>query len=659
MRLLSIPPMKQRLTQIAICFIFLFLSGGYGYAQQQFKWVKGGGTNEDLSSDPSSEFEQTRYLCTDQDGNVYALSQVGDNSIFADTFVRLEGAYGSDENVLLTSYTCNGQMRWAKLIASSEFECIPYGIAADNLGHIYVAGFFTNATLYIGYDTTITGLAYEDEGLIQFDTSGQFKWVRYVGDNTMASLDGSYSFGSTLTTDANNSVHFLNYMKHGVHITPTETSIGGTYELIYNTAGTMVSSNRIDLDSEWYLNSVVIDPVTNKLYASGQINQGIFGGMLTDTFFAAAFDASRHLLWQYFCGHGDDDGIVGVTLDQSKHLHFVGDAQSPTLDTTRFSFNGDSVSNTHYPYYDMAVILTTDTNGHPEWIKHFDGDLAINGLISITQLSNNKIAAAGGFEGHITDGTVGLTTMPGYGSSPYIVILDSGGNLLTIQQAYGNGTDNEAETITSDKVGNIYFGGDVTDSIFGAAIPAYYSVGGNTDFFVMKYGVDCSCTSSPLASYSDTGTHHTIGVTYTGTTTGIDSVVWNFGDGFTAIGATNTHTYAAAGTYHVCVTVYTECGMDERCGNFVVDSPTHVFVSNLAGGDIRVFPNPSKDELNVSGLQENTAYQLFSVTGVEVESGNLDQAITTIPMQNISTGVYLLELIGLSGERNMVRVVKD
>ncbi len=51
---------------------------------QQFKWVKGGGTTEDLTSAYSSESVQ--YMCTDPHGNVYALSVVGNNPIYADTF---------------------------------------------------------------------------------------------------------------------------------------------------------------------------------------------------------------------------------------------------------------------------------------------------------------------------------------------------------------------------------------------------------------------------------------------------------------------------------------------------------------------------------------------------------------------------------------------
>jgi len=301
--------------------------------------------------------------------------------------------------------------------------------------------------------------------------------------------------------------------------------------------------------------------------------------------------------------------------------------------------------------------MKTDTNGHPEWIRHYDSHSGVNSFAGVTALPNNMVAAIGTFAENVTSGAV--TFSLGSGQDPYFVIVDSAGNLQTMQQIYGDGFYNAGNFITSDKVGNIYIGGYVTDSIFGGTIAAYHSVGGNNDFFVMKYGVDCSCTSGPTAAFSDTGTHHTIGVTYTGTTSGLDSVVWSFGDGATYTGTGTTHTYAAAGTYNVCVTTYTTCGIDEHCGNFVVDSPTHVLVGSISNSIIKVYPNPARDELNVTGLNENTKYRLLSVTGVSVEEGILQIGSSSISMQGVSPGVYILEMIGEGGEKDIVRVVKE
>jgi len=551
-----------------LCCILFFLNTAFANAQQ-FKWVQGGGSTEDFTSGTEFDQEQTKFMCTDANGNIYALSQVGNYTIIADTFHR-STAYGADENIMLTSYNCNGQLRWAKLIASSGGYCIPLGIAADSLGHIDMSGTFTNDILHIGYDTTI-GLIYNMCGVIQFDTSGHFKWIRYIGNNTVATEIATGTASAYLITDGSNNIHFFPFIKSGAVLMPGDTSQYGTYEIVYSSTGTLLSATQL-FDSLWEINSAVIDPATNKLYVCGGINQYAYGPTpILDSQYAAAFDAGRSLLWKYFAGHGDDDGLGSITLDQTKHLHFCGDAQSPTLTITRFSFNGDSVSNTEYPPYEMSIIMTTDTNGHPLWIKKFVANTAINTLYSITQLPNGKIAAAGTFARVVTDGADSLETLPGYGWSPFLVVVDSTGDLQTMQQAYGDGFYNEGRVITSDKVGNIYMGGYVSDSIWAGSppIPAYYSIGGNSDFFVMKYGVDCSCMAMPAAAFTDTGTR-TIGTTYTGTTTGMDSIVWKFGDGYTSHGTTALHTYTVAGTFQLCGTVYTGCGQDSDCVDIVI-----------------------------------------------------------------------------------------
>jgi len=550
--------MKWLTTRLVLCLFTFFLNTGVLPAQQ-FKWVTGGGTDASLS--PSRLDEGTYYMCTDPNGNVYALSQVGYGPVFADTFYS--SGYSSEQNLLITSYTCNGQMRWAKLIASAD-GIVPYAITADDAGHIYVAGQYVHftGTLFIGDDTAISSEIYLGTGLIQLDTLGNFDWIRFVGTNAIATL--SDVFGGPLTVDASNNVHYFCYIKSGIPIMPGDTSAFGTYDVVYNPSGAMLSAVRLDMDSEWVLNGAVIDPATNKLYVSGQTNPGLITPSMLDSGYAAAFDASRSLLWQYFCGHGDDDALDGVVLGPDKNLYFSGASQG----TAVFSFHGDSVVGAGI----MAVIMKTDTDGNVNWIKYFyEAGTSINAFYSIALLPNYKVAAIGTFAGRTTDGTVSLSTPPGDGYSPFLVVVDSGENLLAIQQIYGDGFYNAGKAITADKVGNIYVGGEVVDSIWAGAppIPAYHTVGGNSDFFVMKYGVDCSCTSGPIAAYTETGTR-TIDVAYTGTTAGLDSVVWNFADGSTATGATASHTYTLAGTYHVCATVYTYCGRDIYCSNVII-----------------------------------------------------------------------------------------
>jgi Secretion system C-terminal sorting domain/Beta-propeller repeat/PKD domain len=641
----------KRLILFAIAFCTLF-----GAHAQQFKWVKGGGSTDALSS-PSTIQETTLFMCTDPNGNVYTLNRVGNTDIVADTFYAAS-AGGINNEILITSYNCSGQMRWAKLIANNGYGCYGDGIAADSLGNIYVAGSFDagGGYLHIGYDTTLgpPSTNYLDHGVIKLDTNGNFKWIRFVGENTWADLLEIGGNNNPLAVDANNNVHYFVWFGSGAHITPTDISISGVYDLTYNTAGSLIDTQRLDLDSDWFLMSAVIDPTTNKVYSVGQNGAGA-GGSVTDTFFAAAFDASRHQLWQYFST--GDGAVDDIAIDRAKNLYFSGAGSPFYSGETSFFFNGDSV---YAPYDVFGVVMKTDSNGTPKWIKVFGDHTSSGSLLGITMLPDEKVAATGTYAGTLHAYGTSDSLVGGSGWNPYMVYLDSSGSLLGMQAIIGDGFYNEGNCITSDKVGNVFVGGYVSDSIYAGSppIPAYHSNGGSTDFFVMKYGYDCSCTIAPTASYTDTGTSRTLHFTYTGTTTSIDSVVWSYGDGASDTGLTSVHTYATRDTYHVCVTVYTECGSDMYCSNAIVPLSS-LAAPSIAGGSVAVYPNPATDELNISGIQAVTSYRLLNITGVAIQAGTFQLGSNKLSMQQYASGMYILEMTDTTGARTVVRVVKQ
>jgi len=230
-----------------------------------------------------------------------------------------------------------------------------------------------------------------------------------------------------------------------------------------------------------------------------------------------------------------------------------------------------------------------------------------------------------------------------------------------LKSLHGDGLYNWPLSITSDKVGNVYIGGQVADSIFATNasgnIPAYYSVGGNTDFFIMKYGVDCNCTSMPVANYSDTGTGPTRGFTYTGTT-GVDSVVWDFGDGSATVNSMSnqTHTYDT-GSYEACVYAYTVCGSDMHCSRITVaHNEGIVTIQNLG---ISVYPNPATNELNITTQGAGISYRLMSITGVSLQSGLLQQGNNNVSLNGFASGMYIIEMKDSNGQVSVVRFVKD
>ena len=717
--------MNQLAKTLSFFFIAFFLCFTSLYAQQ-FQWVKGGGTIYDFSSAPGSESEQVKFMCTDANGNVYAISQIGNDPIVADTFHA--SPYGADQNILLTSYNCAGQMRWAKLIASSG-ECIPTGITTDGIGNIYVTGYFQHLTgfFHIGYDTVLSTPTYQAAGLIRLDTGGHFHWLRYVGDNTLSTDIGTGYVGGAVMLDSNNNVHFLNYMKHGVHITPSDVSVTGEYDLIYDSLGVLLSLKHFVLDSTLYILSGTIDKQSNRLYAYGYRNPAFPDSSLYT--YIAAFDTARNLIWKDTLGDPTGYGsqaFGSVIADGSGHIYVSATSDGYMI------YRNDTISPPPGAVGGyITFIMKADTAGNKEWVRQYTGN-SNPAIGAITLVTGSKVAAVGGFyESLNTLG--GPTVNAGIGTDPFFTEVDTAGNLITLRRIHGDGYDDFGYAIAADKIGNLYRGGMVADSIPDTLISAYHTAGGNTDFFVLKYGVDCSCTSMPVAAYTDTGTYvigftytgtttgldsvkwnfgdgttstsmnpiheytaigtynacvtvytscgsdlhcseitvacvsvpaasfsdtgmHTVGFTYTGVTTGIDSVVWNFGDGSTDITTNPIHTYSTAGTYTVCVTAYTSCGSDVACNVVVVNTTG---VTTLSFSNVKVYPNPVNDELNITGVGQHTTYRLLNVTGACIQQGNLKPGTNVLSLQTLANGVYILEMTGADGARHMARVVKE
>lgn len=74
-------------------------------------------------------------------------------------------------------------------------------------------------------------------------------------------------------------------------------------------------------------------------------------------------------------------------------------------------------------------------------------------------------------------------------------------------------------------------------------------------------------------------------VNFTEQTCNADTYLWNFGDGQTATTPNASHTFAAPGTYNVCLTATNECGNDMYCQTVqVVPEPEAAFAYTPASG---------------------------------------------------------------------------
>lgn len=62
--------------------------------------------------------------------------------------------------------------------------------------------------------------------------------------------------------------------------------------------------------------------------------------------------------------------------------------------------------------------------------------------------------------------------------------------------------------------------------------------------------------------------------------------------------------------------------------------------------DIRIYPNPARDQIHISGIKGNTKLELFTMDGREVMAQELngDQSFSLSSDFGLTTGIYVLRL---------------
>jgi Secretion system C-terminal sorting domain len=83
-------------------------------------------------------------------------------------------------------------------------------------------------------------------------------------------------------------------------------------------------------------------------------------------------------------------------------------------------------------------------------------------------------------------------------------------------------------------------------------------------------------------------------------------------------------------------------------------------VNNLTGSSFaKVFPNPANNLLHIHVLKPNLHYQLQNMLGITALQGELQQGESTLAIEELPSGIYLLELTDAEGQKAVVRVVKE
>ena len=624
-------------------FILLIISGKESVAQQ-YEWVTGGGSM--VAFNPSVftlSTEAVQYICTDEAKNVYVLCDVADTSVVAGSY-RSTDRHGSQTKLLLASYECNGNLRWAKTF---ESKAVVYAHGLQYYkGNLYVAGAFMGAERYFD-SMPLTGADSQRTFLARVDTAGNLIWTRFAGPKGLSNpYYDKLARAGALEIDGKGTINRFVYLNSGVQLGTYVTSNTNTYDVKYDTAGNIVGAIRLDTDTTYtfgnpenHTNARISN--SGRIYAvlKKEVN-GLRGSAL------CAFSPNGALIWDDTVAYqatGVATALMRVYYDGSNGLYVGG------LGTGgKFSFEGTQVANTFSPTDNLGVIVKVDTNGSTKWIYANESNSNYAGAPNdIVRMPDGKLMAAYAINGSVRNGSVTFPQVSTF-ITPFYTIIDTAGKLSKFGNFYSTGFASGATTFspvsyfsaaTVDAAGNIYLGGTNRDTVFTPNQLFYKSGGGVSDFFLAKYGYNCSC-QPPNASFIHQTGNATVNFTYTGTRP-VDSVVWDFGDGATSNQMNPSHVYANPNTasFTVCITVYTSCGVTISCrqlGALAIGNSTQV-------PGIQMYPNPARSFLTLEGAKGKTAHiinnmgQILAVVSVTADRQQTD-------IRSLPPGIYLVRV---------------
>ncbi|QBO59465.1 M1 family aminopeptidase [Chryseobacterium salivictor] len=105
----------------------------------------------------------------------------------------------------------------------------------------------------------------------------------------------------------------------------------------------------------------------------------------------------------------------------------------------------------------------------------------------------------------------------------------------------------------------------------------------------------------------------------------------------------NNQSFAEALTFNVASVQFNYENQIITKGSTVTKDTSILSINDTAINEIRIYPNPAKDQLSVAGITKDESYEIFSLDGKWVKSGILSSK-KSIGVNALPKGVYLLKI---------------
>ncbi|MBW7913255.1 MAG: T9SS type A sorting domain-containing protein [Taibaiella sp.] len=602
-------------------------------------------------------------MATDVNGNVYILANVKSDNI--DIAGQSKAGFG-EMDICLASFRCNGTLRWVKILGGQTADDAAISVKTDKLDGVYISvGMFRGPQYPVHIDSDSTINSNEEKVLyfIKYDTSGNLQWVRAPQPDTVTYPQQAAVID--MDVDSAGNIHALCFLPPGEYANgfvavPKFIFYGKWYQdcvLRYDRNGNFQGG--LAFDTERISGKMVWDAQSGKYYVCGFSSGSpiIMGdtSVAPGSGFIVCFNNEGKYLWNLQSKHA---GFVGrPTLDQIGNIYLSGGINGPVTDPNA-NFNGFVATNATIHGAPFIVKLNSDSRKNI-WASYGIVDAAM-GSVGAALRNSGEVILAGYFAGY-------SLSWPGYskdtlrypansGYRPLITRLNTQtGQVLGMETLANDSAESYATIAVSDGRNNVYIGGNFSNKLT-VNSKTLYTVGGETDWFVAKYGHNtCNCKNMPEPKFSYTkNSLNNITFNYTGSAH--STIEWDFGDGNTSTQTSPNHIYASGGTYTICVKVTNNCGDNTYCQ--FVDTWPNGIDEQYMNDKVKMYPNPAHDVLIIEGMDVGAKIELFDIVGrrIHYHISTLQKEI--IDVSQFRVGNYIIQMTSTDGTRVRKKVVK-
>jgi hypothetical protein len=429
-------------------FIFLFaiIFSSLNSSAQNWLWARNG-------NDPGSGAD-AYPVATDASGNVYLAGWFNQPYITFGSFF-LDHDTG---NIYLTKYDANGNLLNVMFPVGYG---MPYAVATDASGNIFMTGYFNSSTIKFGSYTLTNAGAGDDIFIVKYDPNGNVLWARGAGGA------GNFEEAYGLATDAVGNVYACGgYQSPSITFGSTTLNNYGQYDLFivkYAANGNVLWAHGAGGVGGDYAYAVSTDAAGNA-YLTGLI-QGLvmFGSYSLNSghVFLAKYDPSGNVLW---AKNSIDNGNAkpnSCITDLANNTYVTG-----YFTTAKIIFYPDTLFNT-VAGRDELFLAKYNSSGNLLWAKSARGN-AYDGGYAVATNSIGNLYLSGYYGTYSTGDTLIFGNdslfppMPNGNYAGFLMKMDSSGHVLCQTGVFSAGDDNNGLAI--DPLGNnVYFGTDLPD----------------------------------------------------------------------------------------------------------------------------------------------------------------------------------------------------